>query len=81
WWGKTHSNQWYEQVVDCMGALLDNDTNEEVEQQSKIVRYCIAFEARTMISERFELPEKISLVREYSAPLVVDSLDSLDSTG
>jgi hypothetical protein len=57
WWGKMHSNQWYEQVVDCMGVLLDNDTNEEVdEQQSKVVRYLIAFQVKTMIHEPFDIP-------------------------
>ena len=55
WWGKNHSFQWYEQVVDSLGVLLDNNAEYEVVDQREIVRHLIAFEVKAMILQEFAL--------------------------
>jgi hypothetical protein len=56
WWGKSHSHQWYEQVIDSIGEILENnDKHEEDEQQREIVRYLISLQVKSMIQESFDL--------------------------
>jgi hypothetical protein len=53
WWGKSRNNHWYEQVVDSIGAFLDEKDVEE--DQRELVRYLIAFEVKWMVQEHFDV--------------------------
>jgi hypothetical protein len=55
WWGHSHSHLWYEQVVDGMGVLLDNNDHHEIdEQQREIVRNFISYRVKQMILEHLD---------------------------
>jgi hypothetical protein len=53
WWGKSYSIQWYDQVVDSMGALLD--IVQVAEEQREFVGYFIAFEVKSIIQGHFDI--------------------------
>jgi hypothetical protein len=52
WWGKSQSHQWYDQVVDSMGELLD--CNDEAVDHREVVRYLISLEVKAKILEHFD---------------------------
>ena len=55
WWGKTHSYEWYEEVVDSMGELLDNNSEDEEVDQREVVRHLIGFAVKSKILEHFDM--------------------------